>query len=82
MYLFFIKYVLVLKIKIASSCEGSSTVVNYISDVEIFYISSLNIIISLGHITCLHSVTRFYISDKKLLQKIQHLTMVGQERYP
>ena len=53
--------------------------VSSIIAVEYFYNSSLDLIISLGPIPCFHSVAIFYISEKKLLKKLQHLNVVDQE---
>ena len=38
----------------------------------------LNVIISFLDIPCLHSFIRMYISENKLLQKLQHMTVVDQ----
>ena len=46
-----------MKITIAFSCEDSSMLTFSIIDVEINFISSLNVIISLGPITCFHFAT-------------------------
>ena len=53
--------------------------VSSITAVEYFSNSLLDIILSLGPIPCLHYVSIFYISEKKLLQKLQHMIVVDQE---
>ena len=47
-----------MKIKILFLCEHSSMLTSSIFDVEIDIKYLLNVIISLGHITCFHLVTR------------------------
>ena len=52
-----------MKIKISFSCKDSSILISYIIDVERNYNSSLNVIISIGPIPCLHFDTiMLYIS--------------------
>ena len=77
---FIIKYVLVLKIAIYSSCEDSSMFVSSIIAVE----TLSNLLIECDHIVCGHSMFpfcyRIFIYLKiKLLQKLKHLTVVYQE---
>ena len=47
--------------------------------VDVFSNSLLNVILSLGTISCLHSFTRIYLYENKLFQKLQLLTWVDQE---
>ena len=68
-----------LKITIVSSCEDLEMFVSSIFSVDKISKILLNVIISFVDIPCFHSVTRFYIFQKKLFQKQQHLIAVDQE---
>ena len=52
---------------------------SYIIDVERNYNNSLNLIISLGTVPCLHFVTIMVYIRKVIIAKIQCQTVVGQE---
>ena len=67
------------EIKISSSCEYSSMLTSSISDILRNSNYSLNLIISLGPIPCLHFVTRIIYIWKVMIEKLQCQTEVYQE---
>ena len=58
-----------MKIRIAFSCKDSSMLTISIIDVEINSNSSLNLIISIGHIQCFYFVTRMLYIWKVIIEK-------------
>ena len=59
-----------MKITIEFSCEDLSMLIIYIIDIKINFISSFNVIISIGPITCFIMILEFDISENLSLKKL------------